>query len=236
MPSLTVEGSTPILLYGEQEQMQGEVWLSNLTGAAIGITGGILLVNFAVPETGAISFPASTEVPTGATRRLGLKMALQPFTPPGFYTATITLQTSAGTETIPATAVVASVFLPMLAPAKVTFAGVVAATRLDGSVIVRNRGNTPVVVNSIPGESLTEVVIVPRALKVGTGGSVSVGPAPGSLTGGTVTFTNNTPTISPGDWAQVDFQLTTPAALTADRHFRILPRIANERFVVDLLT
>ena len=236
MASLTVEGSTPILLYGEQDQMQGEVWLSNPTGAAIEITSGSLLVNFAVPETGAISFPASAEVPAGATRRLGLTMTLQPFTVPGFYPATITIQTNTGPETIPATAVVASVFLPVLAPATITFTDVTPATTLDSSLIVRNRGNIPIVVNSIPGETLAEVVILPRVLKSGTGGSVSVGPAPGSLTGGTVTFTNNTPTISPGDWAQVEFHLTTPATLAADRHFRILPRIVNERFVVNLLT
>ena len=73
-------------------------------------------------------------------------------------------------------------------------------------------------------------------LEIGTGGSVSVEPAPGPSTGGTVTFTNNTPTIDPGDWAQVDFHLTTPATLAADRHFRIMPRIASERLVVELLT
>jgi hypothetical protein len=236
VPPLTVEGSTPILLYGEQDQMQGEVWLSNTTGAPIGVTSGSLLVNFAVPETGTISFPPGAAVPAGATRRLGLSLSLQPFTSPGTYPATLTLNTAAGSQTIPATAVVAGVFLPVLAPSNVTFTGVTAATTLDGTVIVRNRGNTPVTVNAIPSESLAEVVILPRVLRVGTGGSVSVAPAPGSLTGATVTFTNNTPTINPGDWAQVDFHLTTPAALAADRHFRILPRIASARFVVDLLT
>jgi hypothetical protein len=236
VPPLTVVGSTPVLLYGEQGQMAGEVWLSNLTGAAIGISGGSLVVNFPAPETGTISFPPHAAVPAAATRRLSLALALQPFTLPGSYTATVTLDTVAGTQTIPATAVVASVFLPVLAPGKVTFTGVTPAATLDGSVIVRNRGNTPVVVDTIPGETLAEVAILPRVLKVGTGGAVSVAPAPGSLTGGAVTFANNTPTISPGDWAQVDFHLTTPATLAAGRHFRILPRIANERFVVDLLT
>jgi hypothetical protein len=233
---LTVEGSTPILLYGEQDQMQGEVWLSNTTGAAIGISGGTLLVNFATPETGTISFPADAAVPAGATRRLGLSLTLQPFTAPGSYAATITLQTAAGTQTIPATAVVASLFLPEVAPTNVTFSGVTPSATLDGTVLVRNRGNTPVAVNAIPSETLAEVVILPRVLRVGTGGAVSVGPAPGSLTGDTVTFTNNTPTINPGDWAQVDFHLSTPATLPAGRHFRVLPRIASARFVVDLLT
>jgi len=236
VPPLTVEGSTPILLYGEQDQMQGEVWLTNTTGAAVGVSGGSVLVNFAVPETGTISFPQGAAVPAGATRRLALNMAMQPVASPGSYPATITLDTAAGTMTIPATAVVANVFLPVLGPSKLTFTGVTPATTFDGSVIVRNRGNTPVVVNTIPGETLVEVVILPYVLEIGTGGSVSVEPAPGPSTGGTVTFTNNTPTIDPGDWAQVDFHLTTPATLAADRHFRIMPRIASERLVVELLT
>jgi hypothetical protein len=233
---LTVVGSTPVLLYGEQGQMAGEVWLSNLTGADVGVSGGSLTVNFPAPETGTISFPPGAAVPAGATRRLGLALALQPFTLPGSYTASVTLDTAAGTQTIPATAVVASVFLPVLAPGQVTFTGVTPATTLDGSVIVRNRGNVPVAVDTIPGETLAQVAVLPRVLTAGPGGSVSVAPAPGALTGGAVTFTNNTPTIGPGDWAQVDFHLTTPAALAAGRHFRVLPRIANERFVIDLLT
>jgi hypothetical protein len=233
---LTVEGSTPILLYGEQDRMHGEVWLTNPTGAAIGVSGGSILVNFAPPETGTIAFPADAAVPAGATRRLALDMAIQAAAPPGVYTATIRLDTAAGSQTIPASAVVASVFLPVVAPSKLTFTDVTASATVDGSVIVRNRGNTPVAVNTIPAETLVEVVILPQVLEIGAGGSVSVEPAPAPSAGGTVTFTNNTPTINPGDWAQVDFHLTTPAALAADRHFRVLPRIANARFVVDLLT
>lgn len=236
MPPLTVEGSTPILLYGQQDQMEGEVWLTNPSGAAIGITGGSVLVNFATPETGSISFPEGTKVPPGGTRRLGLNMGLQPVAAPGTYTAVITIDTVAGTLTIPATAIVASVFFPAVAPDKLTFTGVAAASTLDGSVVVRNRGNTPVVVTTIPAETLVEVVVLPEVLVVGAGGSVSVEPAPGPSAGGTVTFTNTTPTIAPGDWSQVDFHLSTPAALAADRHFRVVPRIATARFVVDLLT
>jgi hypothetical protein len=240
VPPLTVESATPILLYGEQDQIQGEVWLSNTTGADIGVSGGSVLVNFPTPETGTISFPPNAAVPAGATRRLALKMAVQLVASPGSYPATITLDTitlnTAGSQAIPATAVVASVFLPALGPGKLTFTGVTSSATLNGSVIVRNRGNVPIVVNAIPDETLVEVVVFPSVLSVGTSGSVSVAPAPGPSTGGTVTFTNNTPTIDPGDWAQVDFALTTPAAMTADRHFRILPRIASQRFVVDLLT
>jgi len=236
VPPLTVEGSTPILLFAEQDQMQGEVWLTNTTGADIGISGGSVLVDFSPPETGAIAFPSGAAVPAGATKRLALRMAVRPVASPGNYTATITLDTAAGTQTIPATAVVASVFLPVVGPSKLTFAGVTSSATLNGSVVVRNRGNVPVVVNTIPDETLVEVVILPSVLTTGAGGSVSVEPAPGTSTGGTVTFTNDTPTIDPGDWAQVDFALTTPAGLAADRHFRILPRIASQRFVVDLLT
>lgn len=236
MAPLTVQGSTPILLYGEQDRMQGEVWLTNPTSAAIGVSGGSLLVNFAVPETGTISFPPGAAVPAGATRRLALDMALQPIAAPGVYTATITLNTAAGSQTIPATAVVASVFLPVVAPGTLTFTGVTASATVDGSIVVRNRGNIPVVVSTIPAETLVEIAVLPYVLDVGAGGSVSVEPAPGASPGGTVTFTNNTPTINPGDWAPVDFQLTTPASLAAGRQFRVLPRIASARFAVDLLT
>ena len=236
MPPLTVEGSAPVLLFGEQDQMQGEVWLTNTTGADIGVSGGSVLVNFPSPETGAISFPSGTAVPAGATRRLALKMAIRPDAPPGSYPATITLDTAAGSQAIPATAIVASVFLPVLGPSKLTFVGVTSAATLNGSVVVRNRGNVPVVVNTIPDEILVEVVIVPSVLTVGSNGSVTVEPAPATSAGSAVTFTNDTPTIDPGDWAEVGFALTTPAGLAVDRHFRVLPRIASQRFVVDLLT
>ena len=216
--------------------MKGELWLTNTSGAPIGVSGGSVLVNFPTPETGTISFPSGAAVPAGATRRLALQMAIQPIASPGSYPATITLDTAAGLQTIPATAVVASVFLPMVGPSKLTFEGVTSSATLNGSVIVRNRGNTPIVVNAIPEETLVEIVILPSVLRIGVGGSVSVEPAPGPSTGGTVTFTNNTPTIDPGDWAQVDFVLTTPTALATGRHFRTLPRIASQRFVVDLLT
>ena len=198
MPPLTVEGSTPVLLFGEQDQMQGEVWLTNTTGADIGVSGGSVLVNFPSPETGAISFPSGTAVPAGATRRLALKMAIRPDAPPGSYPATITLDTAAGSQAVPATAIVASVFLPVLGPSKLTFVGVTSAATLNGSVVVRNRGNVPVVVNTIPDETLVEVVIVPSVLTVDSSGSVSVEPAPATSAGSAVTFTNDTltPTVA----------------------------------------
>jgi hypothetical protein len=123
-----------------------------------------------------------------------------------------------------------------VAPQLLTFTGVLPSTTTPGSVVVLNKGNTNIVVGPIPDETLLEMVSTPRVLVAGGGGAVSVEPALGLVPGGTVTFTNTTPTIAPGGWAQVDFHLTTPAALTANRHFRVLPRVATERFVVDLLT
>ena len=236
MPPLTVVGSTPILLFGELDQMQGEVWLANPTASDIGVSDGSILVNFATPETGTIAFPNGAAVPAGATRRLGLNLAIRPDTSPGLYAATISLNTSAGVETIPASAVVATVYLPALGPTKVTFSGVAPSSTVDGNLVVRNRGNVPITVNGIPDETLVEVVVIPRALEVDAAGAASVTPAPGPSAGGTVTFTNATPTIAPGDWADVDFHLATPASLVANRHFRVLPRIGNQRFVIDLLT
>jgi hypothetical protein len=42
--------------------------------------------------------------------------------------------------------------------------------------------------------------------------------------------------VAPGTWRPVPVKLTMPATITANRHFRVLPRIATQRFVVDLLT
>jgi len=58
----------------------------------------------------------------------------------------------------------------------------------------------------------------------------------GLTPGGAATFTNTKPTVVPGGWASVDFKLTTPAALAANTQYRVLPRIATERFTIDLLT
>jgi hypothetical protein len=233
---LTVEGSVPILLFGAQDQMQGEVWLNNATGSDIGISAGTLTVDFVPPATGTISFPSNAAVPAGTSRRLALNMSIQPVTPPGTYTATVALTTSDGPLNVAASAVVASTYFPVLAPQRFTFTGVTASTTFDGTLVVRNRGNVPVVVNSIPDETVAEIIISPQVLEVGAGGAVTVEPAPAVVTGGTVTFTNPTPTINPGDWTAVPFTLTTPAVITANRQFRVVPRVANQRFIVELLT
>lgn len=236
MPPFTVQGTTPILVFGEGDQMQGEVWLSNPTVANIGITGGSLTVDFVPPQTGAISFAAEAGIEAGGTQRLAIKASMQTVTPPGTYVASVALDTTVGTQIVPATLVVAGVFLPGLGPMSMTFSGVTPSSTFNGSVVVRNRGNTDIAVNPIPDETLVEVVTFPRVLEVGAGGTVTVEPAPSLTAGGTATFTNNNPIVTPGNWAQVDFALHTPVVLDANRHFRVLPRIANLRFAVDLLT
>lgn len=236
MPPFTVEGTTPVLIFGEGRQVAGEVWLTNPTAGSIDITSATLLVNFPTPETGDIALPSGAAIANGATRRLLINTSMQPFTPPGSYSATITLVTSAGNQAIPGTVVIAGSLVPELGPKEQTFTGVTAASTFAGSVVVYNRGNTPIVVGAIPDETLLEMVITPRVLEVVAGGGVTVAPALGMTPGGTVTFTNTKPTIPPGGWGTVDFNLTTPAVLAANLHFRVLPRIATERFVVNLLT
>jgi hypothetical protein len=233
---LTVGSPVPILLFGERDQMQGEIWLSNSTPSDIGLNGGSVLVNFPTPESGAISLPSSTTVPANSTRRLALNMSISPVTPAGVYTGTVSLDTAVGPLSAPVTAVVASALVPALGPAKFTFTGVTASSIHNATIVLRNRGNTPFTVNPIPDETLVEIVVAPRVLEVAGTGAVTVEPAPAATPAGSVTFSNPTPTINPGDWAQVDFQITAPATVTADRHFRVMPRIVTERFIVDLLT
>ena len=102
-------------------------------------------------------------------------------------------------------------------------------------MLVVNKGNTPIKVGPIPGETMLEVVSIPRVVEV-SGATLSVQPAPGLAPGGTVTFTNPTKTVAVGGWASIDVTLKMPATLPTNRHFRVLPRIATQRLVVDLLT
>jgi hypothetical protein len=157
------------------------------------------------------------------------------FAPPGTYDATVTLQTSVGEQVISAVVVIASIFGVELAPGVLTFTKVAKSATLTGTVLVVNRGNTPVEVGAIPDEAILEMVAIPRILAV-SGGTVSVEPAIGMVPGANVTFTNDRPTIPPSGWAATEITLTMPATLTADRHFRVLPRIATQRLIVDLLT
>lgn len=235
MAVLAVEVPTPILIIGEGEQLAGEVWLTNASGADVTITGATLTVAFPTPESGPIALPDGVKLAPGVTRRLVVRSGIPPYTPPGTFTASIDVTTSAGPQTIPATVVITSVVNVAFSPSVLTFAGVLPSSTHIGRVQVLNRGNVAVDVGAIPDETLLEMVTIPRVVRV-SGASVAVEPALGTTPGGTVTFANPLSTVPPGGWTSVDVSVTLPAALTAGRHFRILPRIANQRFVIDLLT
>jgi len=235
MPAFTVEVATPILIYGERDQIEGEVWLTNTSGADVKITSASLCVNFPAPETAPIPMPDDAGVVAGATRRLTIRSGMPVFTTPGTYNADITLHTSIGDQVIAASVVIASTFLVQLAPAILTFTGVKKATTLSGTMLVLNKGNTPVDVGTIPDEKLLEMSTTPRILAI-SGGTVFVEPALTMTPGGTVKFTNPSSTVAPGAWASVEIKLKMPTTLAANRHFRVLPRIATQRFVVDVLT
>jgi hypothetical protein len=233
--ALKVDVAVPILIFGELDRIEGEVWLTNTTNAEITIDKATLTVNFPTPESGPIPLPDGVGLPPGATKRLLIQSSMPPYTLGGTYSATIDLQTSAGGQVIAATVVLADTFVVALAPTVLTFTGVKQATTLTGTVLVVNKGNTPITVGTVPSETMLEVVTIPRVIEV-SGASLSVQPAPGLAAGGTVTFTNPTTSVAPGDWASVDVKLEMPATLPPNRHFRVLLRIATQRLVVDLLT
>ena len=235
MAALKVDVAVPILIFGELDQIEGEVWLTNTSGAPVTIDSATLTVNFPTPETGAIPIPDGAGLAPAETKRLLIRTGMPMFTPGGTYSADITLATSAGGQVIKATVVIADTYVVGLAPSVLTFTGVKKSTSLKGTVLVINKGNTAIKVGSIPNETMLEVVTVPRVVGV-SGATLSVEPAPGLTPGGTVTFANPTKTVAPGAWAAVDVTLTMPATLPANRHFRVLPRIATQRLVVDLLT
>lgn len=235
MAALKVEVAQPILIFGELDRIEGEVWLTNVSGSEVTIKTATLTVNFPTPEKGPIPLPDGVGLPPGATKRLLIQSGMPPYTLGGTFSATIDLQTSAGGQVIAATVVLANTFVVALAPTVLTFTGVKKSTTLTGTVLVANKGNTPIKVGTIPSETMLEVVTIPRVIEV-SGASLSVQPAPGVAAGGTVTFTNPTTTVAPGAWASVAVKLKMPATLPPDRHFRVLPRIATQRLVVDLLT
>lgn len=237
MAAFEVLTPTPILILGDAKQVEGEIWLANSGAAEIKVDSATLTVNFpSGTQSGPIFAGSETAVPAGSIRRLLIRSGSSSFTPPGSFTASVDLSTSAGSQTIPATVIVTSSVDLELSTTPVLFTGVVASTTYAGEVVAVNRGNASVAVGPIPDETLLEMVSIPRILAVAPGGAVSLGPAEGLTPGGTATFTNNTPTIDPGGFAKVDFVLTTPSTLAANRHFRVLPRIVNQRFVIDLLT
>ncbi|MDQ6947659.1 MAG: hypothetical protein M3256_15670 [Actinomycetota bacterium] len=233
-----MEGTTPVLLVGEGVKVEGEIWLTNPTGSTIVLTAASLSVTLTSgTETGTIQLAPETSIPSGGTKRLLINTGMQPFTPGGSYSATIDLTTSAGVQSIPATFFVVTVLRVGLVADRQVFTGVTAGGKVNGSVVVLNKGNVPVTVGAIADEPLLEVGTTARVLGVGAGGVVAVQPAAGLVPlAGKATFTNATPVIPVGGWANVTFQLTAPAGLGSNLHVRVLPRIATERFAVDLLT
>jgi hypothetical protein len=227
--------SPPILIFGTLDGAEGEVWLKNGTGAPITVSKADVTVTIGTPETGTITF-ADEPITAGSIKRLVFRFGLNAFIAPATYPAEVVLTTSAGALAIAATLVVIKKFVLELAEASTVFTGVAASTTYQGAVVAVNRGNAPVTVGQIPDETVLEMVTMPRVLAIAPGGEVSVAPSGGLAPGGTATFTNTKPTINPGDWSEITFDLTTPAALDPHRHFRVLPRIATQRFVVDLLT
>lgn len=232
---LTVDIAQPVLIYGEHDQVAGEVWLTNNSGGDVTVNGASLTVAFPTPETGAIPLPNNTTIAVGASRRFAIQSGMPVFTPGGTYGASIDLETSAGPQSIAASVFIADTYLAEVVPTVLTFTGVTKSATLTGTVLVVNRGNTPIQVGAIPDETMLEMVTIPRVVEV-SGATLSVQPATAMVTGGTVTFSNPVTAVAPGAWEPVAVKLTMPATITADRHFRVLPRIATQRFVVDLLT
>ena len=237
---LDVVGTVPALVLGDEDQLKGEIWLSNSTNAAINISAATLTVTFGTgAETGSLQISSGTSVGANTSKRLLISFGMQPFTPPGTYTASVdlTFDNPAGTQSIPATVMIGERVRIGLATAHAVFNTVAASTTTNSSVVVVNRGNLAFAVHAIADEPLFEVLSTPRLLATGSGGVVVVQPAVGlTPLAQKLTFTNSTPTIPAGGWADVAFSLTTPATLPARAHLRALPRIGTERFTIDLLT
>ena len=238
MPPLDIVGTTPILVVGTGEVVRGDLWLSNPTGADVKLTGAKITVTLpSGPEAGDIPLPPEVVVPANGVRRMIVEMGMQPLTAPGSYGAKLLLEMPDNTtQTFDASLVVTQVVAPVIVPDRLLFTGVAASAVVNGSVVVRNEGNVAIVVGPIADEPLLELRAHPRVLAIGTGGAMVVEPALGLAPTGTATFTNSTPTIPPGGWSPVTFQLTAPATLASNAHLRALPRIGTERFAVDLLT
>ena len=86
-------------------------------------------------------------------------MGLKPFVAPGSYGAQIDLGTSTGPQSISATFVVLSRLAVGLAPSSSVFTGIAASTAVNGTVLVRNKGNVAVTVGAIPDAALFEVTV-----------------------------------------------------------------------------
>ena len=178
--ALDVVGTVPVLVLGDQEQLKGEVWLSNPSAADIAVEGATLSVSFpSGTETGVIQIPSDSAVGGNASKRLLVSFGIQPATPPGTYAGSIDLQTSAGPQSIAASIVVGRIVLLAFGTPPQVFSAVAAGATITSNVVVMNRGNVSFTVGDIPDESLFEVVATPRLLTVGTTGVVSVAPSTG---------------------------------------------------------
>jgi hypothetical protein len=239
VPPLDVAGTTPVLLRAEGERVQGEVWLVNNSEDAVVVKSAHLSVQLpSGPEEGLIQLPSDAAVPGNTSKRLLISTGMQPFIAPGTYDAAIRLIYPDDSEqSIPATFLIVTLFRLGIVADRQVFTGVKAGAKVKGKVVVLNTGNVPITVSSIPDEPLLEVTTAARVVALGNGGVAAVQPATGlKPLAGKVKFTNDKPEIPVGGWADVNFQLTTPAGLGSNLHVRVLPRIATERFTVDLLT
>jgi hypothetical protein len=236
---LDVAGTGTILLVGGGATAQGEVWLENNTGGEVKIEDVHLTVTVgAVDQTGRIPLPADEVIANQSFRRLSISFGMEPFTAPGEYAAHVDLDTSVGAQAIPAVlVVVANAQLAVLCEQPV-FTNVVPPTTLSTALIVRNVGNVAVDVDAIVDEPLFEIAAGQRVLGIGAGGVVQVQPASSLVaTAHVLTFTlASTPTIEPAAWATSDVDIGVPAALDLGLHVRALPRLANDRFSIDLVT
>jgi hypothetical protein len=238
VPPFDVLSPVPVLVLGALDQLRGEVWLNNTSGTDVKLANAMLTVTISgPPEQGTIQIPPDTIVAAGASKRLSISFGIEPFTPPGSYAASIDLDTSAGSLSVPATIVIERIVAIGFTNRQHVFTNVASATKINSSVVVVNRGNVAFTVTPIPDEPLFELIPIPRVVAVADDGDVSVSPAPAMTpVAGKLQFTNDAPTIAVGGWAEVGYQMTTPAGLPAAAHLRALPRIGTERFSVDLLT
>lgn len=236
--ALSVVGTIPVLVLAHGEELRGDFWLANPSDTTVIVESATFTATFATGvQSGAIPTSSDFAVAGRGFKRFTFGFSMAPSTAPGSYGANVDLVTSAGTISIPALLFVTEVALVGLAPTARVFTAVEPNATLAGTVLVRNQGNVAFDVGAIPDEPLIEIVAAPRVLAVEAGGALQVEPAEGfTVLASNVSFTNETPTIAVGGWAEVAYELTTPSSLPSNVHLRALPRIGTERFAIDLLT
>jgi hypothetical protein len=233
--ALTVDIPEPVLVYAERDRFAGTVWLTNGTGADVTLQRATMHVQLPTPESADIPLPADTVMAPGATRQLTVQTAIPTFTAPGEFPGHIDLESTAGVQTITLTLVVVPVVEAAVGPEPLTLTGVQPGATVGARLVVVNRGNVPFTLGPVPPEDVFEVVVVPRVVEV-DGATLRVAPAPSTASAGQATFSDPGVVVEPGSWAAVTLDISLPQGLTADRHYRVLPRLATARAVVDLLT